>query len=70
MGAFIIDGIINATVIDTIIDKSNKDAPTVYTQFNKKKLSKHIRNMDDNYCKPFSEIYDIPEVDVLTARNE
>lgn len=70
MGAFIIDGIINAPVIDTIIDKSNKDAPTVYTQFNKKKLSKHIRNMDDKYCKTFSEIYDIPEVDVLTARNE
>ena len=70
MGAFIIDGIINAPVIDTIIDKSNKDAPTVYTQFNKKKLSKHIRNMDENYCKTFSEIYDIPEVDVLTARNE
>ena len=26
--------------------------------------------MDDNYCKTFSEIYDIPEADVLTARNE
>lgn len=70
MGAFIIDGIINAPVIDTIIDKTNKDTPTLYTQFNKKKLSKHIRNMDDNYCKTFSKIYDIPEREVITARNE
>ena len=70
MGAFIIDGIINAPVIDTIIDKNSKDTPTLYTQFNKKKLSKHIRNMDDNYCKTFSKIYDIPECEVITARNE
>ena len=70
MGAFIIDGIINAPVIDTIIDKTNKDTPTLYTQFNKKKLSKHIRNMDDNYCKTFSKIYDIPECEVIIARNE
>lgn len=67
MGAFIIDGILNAPVIDTITDKNSG---SVYTEFNKKKLSKHIRNMDDNYCKLFSKMYNIPESDVIQARDE
>ena len=67
MGAFIIDGIINAPVIDTIKDKNSG---TVYTEFNKKKLSKHIRSMDDKYCKTFSKLYGIPEAEVISARDE
>lgn len=66
MGAFLIDGIVNAPVIDRLVDKETK---AIYTQFNKKKLSKHIRSMDDNYCKTFSKIYDLPVDKVIEARD-
>lgn len=75
MGAFILDGIINAPVIDTIKEietypDSEQTYCKIYTQFNKKKLSKHIRSMDNNYCKIFSKLYNIPESDVMKARDE
>ena len=65
MYSFLIDGIINAPVMDYVRENDG-----VYSQFNKKKLSKHIRLMEDSYCKTFSQMYDIPEKDVLEAKKE
>lgn len=65
MHGFLVDGIINAPVIEYSNEKDG-----IYTQFNKKKLSKHIRLMDDSYCKVFSQLYDIPEEEVLEAKKE
>ena len=65
-GAFIIDGIVNYPCIDF---EQDKDSKYLYSQFNKKKLSKHIRLLDDNYCKTFSTLYDVPLKKVLDAKN-
>lgn len=65
MQGFLVDGIINAPVMEY-----TKEEDGIYSQFNKKKLSKHIRLMDDNYCKVFSNLYDIPEQEVLEAKEE
>ena len=63
--SFLIDGIINAPVIDYSVENNN-----LYTEFNKKKLSKHIRLMDNAYCHIFSQLYDIPEKEVIEAKEE
>ena len=60
---FIIDGIINYPVFDKI-----KETGKLY--FNKKKLSKHIRHIDDIYCKWFSKNYKLPYKEVVEAKNE
>lgn len=65
MHGFLVDGIINAPVMEY-----TKEEKGYYTQFNKKKLSKHIRLMEDSYCKTFSQMYDIPEEEVLEAKKE
>lgn len=65
MSSFIIDGIINAPVIDLTREKDGY----LYTQFNKKKLSKHLRHIDDRYCNLFSEMYNIPLDEVTQARD-
>lgn len=64
--AFIIDGIINAGCIDYTYkykkdEKGNntKEIESVWSQFNKKKLSSHIRTLNDTYCKEFSSMYNI-----------
>ena len=64
--AFIIDGIINFPCIDFEQDKNTKK---VYSQFNRKKLQKHIRSIDDSYCKTFSKMYKIPLGEVINAKN-
>lgn len=66
MSSFIIDGIINTSCIDIIKEKND---PYIYSQFNKKKLSRHIRSMDDNYCAGFSKQYQLPREEVLLARD-
>lgn len=67
MSSFLIDGIVNTACIDIV---KNKNDPYIYTQFNKKKLSRHIRSMDDNYCKGFSKQYQLPKEEVLLARDQ
>jgi hypothetical protein len=64
MRSFIIDGIVNADVFDKV-----KDDKGVYMEFNKKKLSKHVRHLDDRYCREFGKMYDIPTKDVINARD-
>lgn len=65
-GAFIIDGIVNYPCIDY---EQDKETNYVYSQFNKKKLSKHIRTLDDSYCKLFSNLYDVPLDKVTMAKD-
>ena len=65
-GAFIIDGIVNYPCIDFEQNEENKH---IYSQFNRKKLSKHIRFMDNRYCKDFSQMYDIPFNEVVNAKD-
>jgi len=67
MSSFLIDGIVNTACIDTIKEKND---PYIYTQFNRKKLSRHIRSMDDDYCSSFSKQYELPSEEVLLARDE
>ena len=67
MSSFLIDGIVNTACIDTIKEKND---PYIYTQFNRKKLSRHIRSMDDDYCNSFSKQYELPSEEVLLARDE
>ena len=66
MSSFIIDGIINSSVIDIIKESDGY----YYSQFNKKKLSKHLRNIDDSYCKIFSKEYELPLDGVIAARDD
>ena len=66
MSSFIIDGIINSSVIDVTKESDGY----YYSQFNKKKLSKHLKNIDDNYCKIFSNAYAIPFDKVVAARDD
>lgn len=65
-GAFIIDGIVNYPCIDYEQDAKTQN---IYSQFNRKKLSKHIRFMDDRYCKIFSNMYEIPLNKVIDAKD-
>ena len=66
MSSFIIDGIINAQVFD--LDKTSDGK--IYSEFNKRKLSKHLRTIDDKYCNTFAASYEIPVEKVIEARNE
>lgn len=66
MGSFIIDGIVNCAVFDTKKGEDNYK----YTQFNKRKLSKHLRNIDDKYCELFAKTYELNPEAVVTARDE
>lgn len=50
--AFVIDGIVNADVF-------KKDSDTNATLFNKRKLIKHLRNIDNDYCKVIADAYNI-----------
>ena len=64
--AFIIDGIINSPCIDF---EQDKDTKWTYSYFNKKKLQKHIRSIDDSYCRTFSKMYKIPLNEVINAKD-
>ena len=66
MGSFIIDGIVNCSVFD--LEKG--DDNYIYSQFNKRKLSKHLRNIDDKYCEIFAKNYDLNRDNVISARDE
>lgn len=63
--SFMIDGIINADVFDK---KDQEDVRE--STFSKKKLLKHLRNIDENYCKIFSTNMNIPLKEVREAANE
>lgn len=54
MQSFVLDGIVNGSVFD-----SDKDGKT--TVFSKRKLAKHLRNIDERYCKLFSVMYNVDE---------
>ena len=60
MKAFVLDGIINTNVFQTVIENDK-----TYTVFDDKKLRKHLRKLDPNYCKIFSSRYGIKFEDVL-----
>ena len=62
MKAFVLDGIVNTNVFETVIE-DNK----AYTVFDDKKLRKHLRKLDSNYCKIFSSRYNIDFEDVLDS---
>lgn len=66
MSSFIIDGIVNGSVIDV----KKEDDGYYYSQFNKKKLAKHLRNIDNKYCEIFSNSYDLPLAGVIAARDD
>ena len=52
--AFVLDGIINLDVFDTI-----NESDGIYTVFNSKKLRKHLRILNKGYCKLFAKRYNI-----------
>ena len=64
--ALVIDGICNSDCMDSEIDKDGKRM----VWFNKKKLQKHVRNLDDNYCKIFAKTYEVDLDTVLQAKDE
>ena len=63
LSSFVIDGIINADCFDVTV-KGND----VYTQFSRKKLSKHVRNLTDDYLDNFAKLYHINKDEVYNAR--
>ena len=63
--AFVIDGICNTPCIDETVENG-----VPYSQFNKKKLCKHLRHLDDSYCGIFASTYNIPRKDVIEAKDE
>ena len=62
--AFVIDGICNADCID--YEKLPDGSRNIW--FNKKKLSKHVRNLDDNYCELFAKTYGLDIDKVMEAK--
>lgn len=58
--AFLLDGIINGDCFDLNSDKTEQI-------FNKKKLMKHLRYIDDNYCTTIAETFDLNLNDVIEA---
>ena len=57
--AFVMEGIIDGDVFDTVDGVST---------FNKKKLAKHLRFIDDSYCDLISKYFDIDKDLVLEAK--
>lgn len=62
--SFIIDGVCNSDCIDVV---ESEKGPCV--QFNKKKLCKHIRHLDDSYCRVFSDTYGLSHEEVKQAKD-
>ena len=62
MKAFVLDGIVNTNVFETVVEDNR-----AYTVFDDKKLRKHLRKLDSNYCKVFSSRYNIDFEDVLDS---
>ena len=60
--AFLLDSLINA---DVFSDLSGKN----FHELSFRKLIKHLRNLDDHYCKIFSDTYDIDFLKVDKAAN-
>ncbi len=61
--AFMVDGIVNYEVFD---HESGKNG-FIYSQFNSKKLAKHLRSLSSNYCERFSNMYGIKEKEAEAA---
>ncbi len=59
--AFILEGILNGDVFEQ--DKKESNAQI----FSKKKLAKHLRNLDDTYCKTVSKMFDIDLDKIIEA---
>ena len=58
--AFLLDAIVNVEVF-------SKENNTDFVTLSKRKLIKHLRNIDDRYIKVFSNLYDLDEKDVAEA---
>lgn len=61
--AFMVDGIINYEVFD--YEKDSKGY--LYSQFNPKKLARHVRSLSTNYCERFADMYELSEPETETA---
>lgn len=60
--AFTIDAIADYDFFDRTEEEGK-----IVRQFNKKKLKKHLRNIDDRYCKIFAKKYNLDYSDVLDS---
>lgn len=63
--AFVIDGICRVDVMDTGQDDKGRRV----TWFNRRKLVKHLRHLDDTYCRIFSDFYYIDYEKVVKAKD-
>lgn len=61
--AFMVDGIINYEVFEQEKDSNGH----CYTVFSAKRLSRHIRALNSEYCERFSRYYEIDEQEVSRA---
>lgn len=61
--AFMVDGIINYEVFDYERDSKGY----LYSQFNPKKLARHVRSLSTNYCERFANMYELSEPETETA---
>lgn len=61
--AFMVDGIVNYDPFD----RERGEDGFLYTQFNIRKLSRHLRALDGVYCKNFSNFFKLKEDDVRNA---
>lgn len=61
--AFMVDGIVNYEVFD---HERGQDG-YMYSQFNPKRLSRHIRALSPKYCEQFSKVYGVETSDVVKA---
>ena len=60
--AFVLDGIVNGDVFE-IPKNENKQI------FNKKKLAKHLRYLNDDYCKTISTMFNLNSNEIIEASN-
>ena len=60
--AFILDEILNDDVFERVIDGEK-----IYSQFSDKKLRKQLRKLDSNFCKRFSDRYDVDFSEVANS---
>lgn len=58
---------VDAIAYYDVFDREKGSDGKWYTQFNPKKLSRHLRNAPANYCKTFTEMYGTPKQEVQTA---
>lgn len=66
---------VKALMVDTIayydvFDRERGEDGYWYSQFNPKKLSRHLRNAGEKYCQTFAETYGVQEGEVQQAVQE